>query len=139
MNLSIIPSAFDALRKGEAVADAVQHRNATALGTALGLLLVALVNIAKGLGYDLSFITPDMATQLGLLVAGACTAWGHFATNPAVGILPAKPSAPTADAAPAAGADDAGAPAAARADAQPPVDLRNGGDAAQAPAGLLRG
>lgn len=137
MNFTLIPAAFDALRKGSAVEDAVKHRSASALGAALGLLLVSLVNLAKGLGYAqyVSFITPDVATQLGLAVAGACVAWGHWATSPDSGILPAKAAAPAA----AVGAEPAAAPAAARADADAPVDLRNGGDAAQAAGGYLRG
>jgi hypothetical protein len=147
MNLSLIPAGLDCLRKGGAVADAVKHRNASALGAALGLLLVALVHIAGALGYAqyVSFITPDMATQLGLLVAGACVAWGHWATTPDNGILPAKP----VDAALVAGSDRVGTaladtpPAAPVGGEQPnpgPANqVRPDADPAQAPGGYLRG
>jgi hypothetical protein len=149
MNLSLIPAGLDCLRKGDAVADAVKHRNASALGAALGLLLVALVHIAGALGYAqyVSFITPDMATQLGLLVAGACVAWGHWATTPDNGILPAKPAG--VDAAPVAGPAGDGAtvgvtpPAAPVGGEQPnpgPANqVRPDADPAQAPGGYLRG
>jgi hypothetical protein len=141
----LIAAAFDVLRKGGAVADAVKHRNATDLGKLVGLLIVALVQLVQGTRYAqyVSFVTPEMATSFGLAVAGACTAWGHWATSPDNGIpfLPAK----AADAGPArndpapAGAAAAGPVAGQPAVGQPPVEVRNGGDAAQAPDGYLRG
>jgi hypothetical protein len=93
MNISFIPSAFDCLRRGQAVADAVKHRNAADLGKFLGLLIVALVQLVQGTSYAqyVSFVTPEMATSFGLFVAGACVAWGRWATTPDNGILPAKP------------------------------------------------
>jgi hypothetical protein len=147
MNLSVIPSAFDCLRKGEAVADAVKHRNATDLGKFVGLLIVAVVQLVQGTSYAqyVSFVTPEMATSIGLFVAGACVAWGRWATSPDNGVLPARP----VDAAPVAGPDRNGtavgveppaAPVASQpADAGAPDPVRADGDPAQAPGGYLRG
>lgn len=90
MNLSLIPSAFDVLRKGSAVADPKLWKDRTALTLALTGLLLAIVHAAKGFGYELPITTEDAGAIAGA-VAVVVGLFGNYATSDKTGILPAKP------------------------------------------------
>jgi hypothetical protein len=95
---SLLPTVIDIFRKGSAVADDVKGRNWAALGGALGLLIYAIAQAAKRLGYDLP-IDNDTAQHIGVGIASAAGVFVTYGTSKGVGILPAKPAdpAPAAD------------------------------------------
>jgi hypothetical protein len=84
MNLFLLvtkgPTAW---RDTLAVEDAIKHRSGSLLAAAVTGLVVFIVNFLQGTPYAhwVDFITPAMATQVGLLVAGVCVTWGHWATG----------------------------------------------------------
>jgi hypothetical protein len=101
MNFSVIPAAFDVLRKGGAVVDDAKARNWSALGGALGVLIYATAHLAKSFGVDLA-IDNDTAMHIGVGLSSLAGVFVTFATSRSVGILPAKPAAPAAADDPAA-------------------------------------
>ena len=80
---------LDLLRKGSAVTDPALWKNRSALTLALTGLILVVVKVAKGYGYDL----PIGATEAASLAAGVAVLVGlfsTFATSDKVGLLPAK-------------------------------------------------
>ena len=81
---------LDLLRKGSAVTDPALWKNRSALTLALTGLILVIVKVAKGYGYDL----PIGETEAASLAAGVAVGVGLFstyATSDKVGLLPAKP------------------------------------------------
>lgn len=86
---------LDLLRKGSAVTDPALWKNRSALTLALTGLILVIVKVAKGYGYDL----PIGETEAASLAAGVAVLVGlfsTFATSDKVGLLPAKPVPPDA-------------------------------------------
>jgi len=84
---------LDLLRKGSAVTDPKLWKDRAALTLALTGLIVVIVKVAKGFGYDL----PINETDAGSIAAGFAVLIGLFstyATSDKVGLLPAKPVQP---------------------------------------------
>ena len=80
---------LDLLRKGSAVTDPALWKNRSALTLALTGLILVVVKVAKGYGYDL----PIGETEAASLAAGVAVLVGlfsTFATSDKVGLLPAK-------------------------------------------------
>lgn len=80
---------LDLLRKGSAVTDPALWKNRSALTLALTGLILVIVKVAKGYGYDL----PIGETEAASLAAGVAVLVGLFstyATSDKVGLLPAK-------------------------------------------------
>lgn len=97
---------LDLLRKGSAVTDPALWKNRSALTLALTGLILVIVKVAKGYGYDL----PIGETEAASLAAGVAVLVGLFstyATSDKVGLLPAKPVQP--DGFPALDAEQPGA------------------------------
>jgi hypothetical protein len=87
--MSKLIDLLDLLRKGSAVTDPKLWKDRAALTLALTGLIVVVVKVAKGFGYDLQI----NETDAGYLAAGFAVLVGLFstyATSDKVGILPAK-------------------------------------------------
>lgn len=80
---------LDLLRKGSAVTDPALWKNRSALTLALTGLILVVVKVAKGYGYDI----PIGETEAASLAAGVAVLVGLFstyATSDKVGLLPTK-------------------------------------------------
>lgn len=92
MNLTMIPTAFDVLRKGSALADPDLWRSrGEALKVAIVAFVLSLNPLAKALGYDFQL---DAATAgaIGLVAVWLVGLFIHHAASPAAGVLPPKPA-----------------------------------------------
>jgi hypothetical protein len=80
---------LDLLRKGSAVTDPKLWKDRTAMTLALTGLILVIVKLAKGAGYEL----PIGETEAASLAAGVAVVVGlfsNYATSDKVGLLPAK-------------------------------------------------
>jgi hypothetical protein len=92
MNFSLIPKAFDCLRKGEVLASpGLWKVGGTALAGAIGAALLSINDLARAAGYDLH-LTPEVAGALGLAGAWVVGLFFTVATTDKLGVLPAKPT-----------------------------------------------
>jgi hypothetical protein len=90
MNLSLIPKAFDVLRKGESLANpGVWKVGGMALSAAVGGLALSINSLAQAAGYDLH-IDQGTADAIGAVAAWVVGCVFHVATTDKLG-LPAKP------------------------------------------------
>lgn len=86
MNIfSAIPAAIDVFRKGSAVADDVKAQNWSDLGVAVGVLIFAGAQLAKGLGYALP-IDHDTAMQIGVGIGAVAGLLGPRAISSKLGL-----------------------------------------------------
>jgi len=91
--MSKLLDLLDLLRKGSAVTDPKLWKDRAALTLALTGLIVVIVKVAKGFGYDL----PINETDAGSIAAGFAVLVGLFstyATSDKVGLLHPKPVQP---------------------------------------------
>jgi hypothetical protein len=91
MNLTLIPKAFDVLRKGESLANpGVWKVGGMALSAAVGAFALSINSLAQAAGYDLH-IDQGTADALGAVAAWVVGCVFHVATTDKLG-LPAKPA-----------------------------------------------
>ena len=87
----LITDAVQVFRQGKALANSSIWANSAAATAALTGLLTGVVHVAKGLGYDLSFVTDAQIDAIaGGVAALVCVVSGflHVATNPDAGLPP---------------------------------------------------
>jgi hypothetical protein len=110
MKFSIIPAAFDSLRKGEAVSNPeLWKHGGAALQVALAAFILSLNSLAKAAGYDLQ-LTPELAGQIAAGVVAFVGVFVTYVSSKRVGILPAKQMAGSAGDGAARGDAPAAAP-----------------------------
>jgi hypothetical protein len=100
MNLASIKEAFGLTKDFKSVLADWKDRNFTALGGAIGVLIVAAVHFARSFGYALPFdIDQDTANRIGIGVAALCSLLhvGAPAAGNAAGVDAAAVARPTGD------------------------------------------
>lgn len=141
MKFPSLSSMFDVYRQGGSVADAVMHRNTSALGVALGALIFTLAGMAKNYGLDLSFITPEVAGGVGVFLAGVFGMHWRYATSADRGLPGLAPVAdapvarPAGDGAASGNAQPASPVGSVATDAGPSGEVRSGPSASAGPTG----
>lgn len=88
-----IKALLAAMQVGREVADPTLWKQRQDFGNKLGLLILALVGLAKAFGYEITFIDQEVALVFGGFIA---TVWNivlTYATSRKVG-LQSKPEAP---------------------------------------------
>lgn len=140
MNLAMAKESFGLLKLVKAVIADWKERNFTALGTAIGVLIVALVHFARSFGYALPIdIDHDTATRIGIGVAALCSALHVGAPAGASGAVAAAVAGQAGDGA-ATRDPHATAPVGSQpADAGAAAAVRPVGDGSTDAGGYLRG
>lgn len=98
---------FDVLRVGSQVADPVAWKKRQINGTIVAALILALVKLARGYGYEIP-VDQETANVIGLAVIAVVNIVLTLATSQKVGCLSAACPADDAPAAGDGGADSAG-------------------------------
>lgn len=95
MKLSVIPAAFNALRRGEVLLNADTWRTRGAIAAGVAAFMGAVAAVGKALGHDWSFLLdPETQAATGFIAALVVGLLTHAATKPEFGLLPRKAGGP---------------------------------------------